>query len=62
MIWEVFVMPMTRVFGMTVIAISWVMILVGYFNNSDLKKQGYTALFFGCIILLGSYLSPFLKG
>ncbi len=55
-------MPATRVFGMTIIAISWIMILVGYFNDSDLKKQGYTGLFFGCIILLGSYLTSFLRG
>ena len=56
-----FVMPMIRVFGMIVIVISWIMILVGFFNGSDLKKQGYTALFFGCIIFLGSYLSSYLR-
>ncbi len=54
-------MPMTRVFGMAVIAISWVMVLVGFFKHSDLQKQGYWIFFIGLLIFIGSYLSELTK-
>lgn len=54
-------MPMTRVFGMAVIAISWVMVLVGFFKNSDLQKQGYMVFFIGLLIFIGSYLPELIK-
>ena len=54
-------MPMTRVFGMAVIAISWVMVLIGFFKNSGLQKQGYMAFFIGLLIFIGSYLPELTK-
>lgn len=57
----VFVVPMIRVFGMTVIAISWAMVLIGFFKNSDLQKQGYFVFFVGLLIFIGSYISELTK-
>lgn len=54
-------MPMTRVFGMAVIAISWGMVLVGFFKNSELQKQGYWIFFIGLLIFIGSYLHELIK-
>lgn len=54
-------MPMTRVFGMAVIAISWVMVLIGFFKNSQLQKQGYFMFFIGLVIFVGSYLPELTK-
>lgn len=53
---------MIRIFGMIVIAISWVMVLIGFFQSSDLQKQGYKIFFVGLIIFIGSYLSSYLRG
>ena len=54
-------MPMIRVFGMAVIAISWVMVLIGFFKNSQLQKQGYFMFFIGLVIFVGSYLPELTK-
>lgn len=52
---------MVRIFGMVVIAVSWAMVLVGFFKNSDLQKQGCFVFLIGLLIFIGSYISELIK-